>query len=89
MVDYLETELAVERTLAQGRAAREANIALALQRSVHGLAATTCDLMRAPRPVALGFRWSCSPFYALPCSAPSTAWPPPPATSCVRRPRRG
>ena len=47
MVDYLETELAVERTLAQGRAAREANIALALQRSVAGLAATACDLMRA------------------------------------------
>ena len=49
VVDYLQTELAVERTLAQGRAAREANIALALQRSVNGLAATTCDLMRAPR----------------------------------------
>ncbi|KAK9843772.1 hypothetical protein WJX81_005762 [Elliptochloris bilobata] len=47
VVDYLETELAVERTLAQGRAARAANIALTLQRSVAGLAGTACDLMRA------------------------------------------
>ena len=63
VVDYLETELAVERTLAQGRAAREANIALALQRSVNGLAATTCDLMCARRArqghCAQGFRRPC------------------------------
>jgi hypothetical protein len=47
VLDFLETELAVERTLTQGRAAREANIATALQASVGSLAATACDLMRA------------------------------------------
>lgn len=47
MLDFLETELAVERTLTQGRAAREANIATALQASVGSLAATACDLLRA------------------------------------------
>ena len=68
MVDYLETELAVERTLAQGRAAREANIALALQRSVNGLAATTCDLMRAAVLAARPVHYSlCCPAYRHPC----------------------
>ena len=48
MVNFLETELVVERSLACGSRVREANLALEFRRSVEVIVEATCGLVGPP-----------------------------------------